>query len=93
MSDEPDEPFYSPKWNPPRARKPTPGEPLWRFQKNHVTWSCKLRFHSESFGWEAQILREGELFMARGAFVTKAGAIRWAEEERKDVEREFVEDL
>jgi hypothetical protein len=31
--------------------------------------SCELRFHGESFGWEAQFLERGELFASRGAFV------------------------
>jgi hypothetical protein len=44
--------------------------------------SCELRFHGESYGWEAQILERGELFTAHAAFVTKAAAIGWAEHER-----------
>jgi len=32
---------------------------------NHVTWSCELRFHGESYGWETLVLRDGELFSAR----------------------------
>jgi hypothetical protein len=46
-----------------------------------VTWPCERRFHGESCGWETQILRDGKLFTARGAFVLKGDAIRWAEEQ------------
>jgi hypothetical protein len=37
-----------------------------------------LRFHGESYGWEAQILERGELFASRGAFVTRTLAVKWA---------------
>jgi hypothetical protein len=47
----------------PRCR-PRPGEPLWSLQKDNVTWSCELQFHGESVGWEAQILRDGNLSIA-----------------------------
>jgi hypothetical protein len=46
-----DEPFYRPNY-PGRARRSsTPGEPLWTLRHEHVTWSCELRFHGESWGW------------------------------------------
>jgi hypothetical protein len=51
----------------------------------------KLRSHGESYGWEALVLRDGELFMSRGAFAVKDDAIRCAEE-RKDAERGFPND-
>jgi hypothetical protein len=50
-----------------------------------VTWSCELRFHWESWGWEAQILREGELVIGR-RFDLRLLAEQWAEEERKFIE-------
>jgi hypothetical protein len=34
-----------------------------------------LKFHGESYGWETMILRNGELFAARGAFITQAAAV------------------
>jgi hypothetical protein len=74
-----DEPFYSPNYRPPEAPRNRPAEPLWSLRVAGVTWSCALRFHGESYGWEAQILRDGELFMAHGAFPLKGDAIRWAE--------------
>jgi len=45
----------------PRCR-PGPGEPLWSVQKGDVNWSAAL--HGE-YGVEAQILRDGELAIAR----------------------------
>jgi hypothetical protein len=56
-----------------------------------VTWSCELRFHGESYGWEAQILREGELVIGR-RFDLRRLAERWAEEERQALERGVVLD-
>src|SRR5262245_62134573 len=66
-----DPPFYSPNYRPPAAARNRPAEPLWNVRVNHVTWSCELRFHGETYGWEAQILRNGELFAAHGSFVLK----------------------
>jgi hypothetical protein len=40
-----------------------------------------------AFGWDAQVLERGELFYSRGGFVTRAAAVRWAEEERKAMEK------
>jgi hypothetical protein len=63
------------RWNPhpvPTATPKRPPEPLWKLRVAGVTWSCELRFHGESHGWEALLLRNGELFSSPGAFVTKA---------------------
>jgi hypothetical protein len=43
------------------VRQRRPGELIWTVQKNHVTWTCELKFHGESYGWEAQIYRETDL--------------------------------
>lgn len=83
-----DEPFYTP------GKKPTPQphyrpeivEWLWEVRKDHVTWSCDLRFHGESYGWEAMILRDGDLAISR-RFALKAVAAQWAEFERADSEK------
>ena len=48
--------------------------------------SCELRFHGESYGWEAQFFERGELLFSRGGFVTGALAVQWAEEERAEME-------
>ena len=83
-----DEPFYSPnaKQAPPRVAKP--GEMLFEFVRasDRAPMSVELRFHGESFGWEAQFLERGELFASRGAFVTRKAAIAWAELERAAME-------
>jgi hypothetical protein len=75
-----DEPFYRPNY-PGRARRSsTPGEPLWTLRHEHVTWSCELRFHGESWGWEAEILRDGELVIGQH-FALRQMAEAWAEAE------------
>jgi hypothetical protein len=56
-----DQPFYAPNRMSAPRRQPKPGEPVWDVRVDHVTWSCEFRFHGESYGWEAQILREDEL--------------------------------
>ena len=84
------------RWNlhyVPTTAPKRPPEPLWSISSSHVIWSCELRFRGESYGWEAMILRNNELFAAHGAFVTKAAAVEWAAEQRKDAEKGFLEDL
>ena len=86
MSDE--------RWNPrtpPPAATRRPSEPLWNVRHNHITWSTELRFQGESYGWETTILRDGELFVAHGAFPLKGDAIRWAEEQQQEAERGWLE--
>jgi hypothetical protein len=87
---ERDEPFYSPKATPAPPRVATPGFLLFEFVRasDRAPLSCELRFHGESYGWEAQFLERGELFASRGAFVTRKAAIAWAEEECKAMERQ-----
>jgi hypothetical protein len=43
-----------------------------------------LRFHGESFGWEAQFFER--LVYSHGGFVKRKLAVRWAEEERAVME-------
>jgi hypothetical protein len=80
---------WSPHYQPAEAPK-RPPEPLWSLWVAGVTWSAELRFH-ESAGWDAMILREGELFAARAAFVTREAAVKWAEEQRTHAERGWLE--
>ena len=72
---------------PPAPRQPKPGELLFEFIRasDRAPMSCELRFHGESFGWEAQILR-GELLVSHGGFPLRALAVAWAEGERKAIE-------
>jgi hypothetical protein len=74
---------------PPPPRVARPGEPLFEFVRasDRAPIMCELRFHGESFGWEAQFLERGELWYSRGAFVNRADAIEWAELERKAIEK------
>jgi hypothetical protein len=83
-----DEPFYRPSQKPAPARVAKPGELLFEFIRasDRAPMPCELRFHGESFGWEAQFFERGDLRYSYGAFVTKAAAIRWAEEERGAME-------
>jgi hypothetical protein len=62
MSD--DDPFYSPNLKPASARVARPGETLFEFLRasDRAPMSCELRFHGESYGWEAQFFERGELF-------------------------------
>jgi hypothetical protein len=78
MSTDPAFLFNAPK-RPPRQSKP--GELLFEFIRasDRAPMSCELRFHGESYGWEVQFFERGELRSGRGAFVTKALAILWAE--------------
>jgi hypothetical protein len=46
-----------------------------------------LKFRGESYGYEIHLMEGGELFAARGGFVTRALAIAWAHAERKAMQR------
>jgi hypothetical protein len=48
--------------------------------------SCELRFHGESYGWEAQFFERGELLVSRGGFAVRERAVRRAEQERRAIE-------
>ena len=85
-----DEPFYSPNWKPtPKPAALKPGERLFVFAKaSSGEWmACDLIFRAESYGWEARFSDRTGLVFSRGAFVTKAAAIAWAEEQRKGIEK------
>jgi hypothetical protein len=73
-------------WNysPPPPRKPKSGELLFEFVRvsDRAPMTCELRFHGESWGWEAQFFERGEFLIGR-RFNTRAMAVQWAEEERK----------
>lgn len=85
-----DEPFYAPFRTPPPPRQPKPGELLFDFLRasDGAPMSCELRFHGESYGWEAQFFERGELLISRGGFVLRELAVRWAETERKAMEKD-----
>jgi hypothetical protein len=69
----------------------------WASRRNHQhrlrakPIRLALRCHGESWGWEAQILSEGELVIGR-RFDLRRLAVQWAEEERKHLERERESD-
>jgi hypothetical protein len=83
----PNEPSYSPFAKSPTARI-SRVEPLFDFVRgsDRAPMSCELRFHGESFGWEALLFERGELFASHGGFVTRALAVQWAVEERRFLE-------
>jgi hypothetical protein len=78
-------------WNspPPPPRKAIPGELLFQFVRgsDHAAMSCELRFHGESWGWEAQFYERGE-FLIGQRFDTRRLAIQRAEQERLALERQ-----
>jgi hypothetical protein len=76
-----DNPLHAGHRPPERQRRR--GELLWTVRRDHVTWTCELRFHGESVGWEAQILRENELVIGR-TFILRELAVKWAETERRE---------
>jgi len=52
---------------------------------NHITWSCEFRFHGESYGWEAQLLREGEIVIGHRVL------LRQLAQALADTERQILE--
>jgi hypothetical protein len=79
------DPFYAPNFRPPpRVRRPR--EHLWSLRKGARVLTCELHFRGESYGWEVQILEDGNLRWSRGAFVMRKLAERWADGERAALE-------
>jgi hypothetical protein len=64
----------------PGSNRPSPALPRCR----RVTRSC---FHGKSYGWEAQILREGDLHSSR-RFLLRERPAKWAEQKRVWIESE-----
>jgi hypothetical protein len=74
-----DEPFYSPNYKSPApSHERRKGELLLEFVRpsDQSPMSCELRFHDESYGWEALFLERGELFASHGGFGMKAQAVQ-----------------
>ena len=68
-----DEDWYKPHRPPVPPRQPKAGELLFEFVRasDRAPMSCELRFHGESYGWEAQFLERGELLFSRGGLSTQ----------------------
>jgi hypothetical protein len=91
MDDQRD-PLYTPFGKPQAPRPCQPGEIVWTLRREHVDWSCELLFRGESYGWEARVLRSGELSVSR-RFILREPAVRWADEQRTDIERGWIDRL
>jgi hypothetical protein len=65
---------------PPAPRQPKPGELLFEFVRasDRAPMSCELRFHGESYGWEAQFFEGGDFAFSHGGFPLRAMAVEWA---------------
>ena len=66
-------------YKPAPPRKQRSGESLWSVHKGDVAWTCELRYHGENVGWEALILRDGNLANAR-TFILRDLAVGMGEE-------------
>jgi hypothetical protein len=85
------DPSYTP-FGEQHAPKPRDvGELLWALRKDSVEWSCELLFRGESYGWEARVLNQGELFASR-RFILRDVALRWADEQKSVIERGWMDD-
>ena len=79
------DPFYKPGLVIP-PRQPRPGERLWTLQKGGRRLDGELPFHGESYGWEFQLLRDGELYAGR-RYPFHRDALAFADEERRVLEQ------
>ena len=73
--------WYKPNPTPPPPRMPKPGEHVWTLVKSGRRFDCELRFHGESYGWEVQLLEDGEIRYG-WRFPLRAGADAEAEAQR-----------
>jgi hypothetical protein len=65
--------------------KARPNEELWKVWAPHTLFACELKYQGE-FGVEAQIFENGHLLVRR-RFDTRALAVNWADEQRKDIRK------
>ena len=63
---------------------------IWSIVVDGVTWSCEFRFDGESYGWDVRLNRAGEFF-ASHRFLLRQPAEQWAADQRRDIERGWVE--
>jgi hypothetical protein len=84
-----DEAFDSPYLTPRPQLRRTSDELLCVFirLRDRAPMSCLLRFNGTTAGWEVRFFVRGEFGTGRRAFVTRASAVRWAEEKRQAMER------
>src|SRR5437879_5469031 len=74
-------------WPPLPPRLAPTVEKLFEFLRvDGAPMSCVLRFHGESYGWEAQFFERGELMFSREGFVLRELAVQWAEVERRAID-------
>jgi hypothetical protein len=89
MSD--DDEWYSPNRKPPVRKIVTvPGEVMWTITVNHIEWSCEFRFLGEDYGWDVRLLRAGDFFGSH-RFILRAAAERWANEQKQQIERGWLD--
>ena len=79
--------WYKPNPTPPAPRAPKPGKHVWTLVKGGRRFDCELRFHGESYGWECQVLEDGEIRYG-WRFPLRAGAEAEADAQRARLLRE-----
>ena len=82
-----DDDWYKPNPPQPPPRVPKPGEWQWTLVKNGRRYDCELRFHGESYGWECQLLEDGEIRYGP-RFPLHAGAVAEADAQHARLLRE-----
>ena len=82
-----DEPFYSPHRKSAPPRQPRQREHVWTLQHDALgRVDCELLSLGESWGWSAELYRNGGFYASR-RFQLHADALRWAAQEREVLER------
>jgi hypothetical protein len=64
---------------------------LWTVRVNHASWSAELKCHGESYGWEAQIVRETDFRIGRW-FILREEAIGWGDFMKQEIEKGLDEE-
>src|SRR5947208_1007999 len=68
-----DDDWYKPNATAAPPRQPKPGEHVWTLVKAGRRFDCDLRFQVESYGWECQVLEDGEIRDGQ-PFLSRVGA-------------------
>ena len=58
------DPSYTPFGKGPAPRRRDPADIIWTLRREGVDWTGELVFRGESYGWEARVLRSGDLVIS-----------------------------
>jgi len=85
------DPSYTLLGKRPAPRPRDPADVVWTLRREGMDWTGELVFRDETYGWEARVLRRGELVISQRLFLREP-AIGWANDQKQEIERGWKAD-